>query len=203
MGIDVKQKLSFYLIKFVRKISVKFWVQKTSSEIEEYRRLKDMEMKCSEAGMMGSLVNFQVFLLQCHDKMHETQNIVMCLLVPAALLLGHIHEEENEPCSFTSHKNQQTCVSISERWTIRKAFSSSEDVKSCILLMGYLCEIWYSCHFGIMGRLLKIKVTHREDKMANTNGEAISLVMFICMWLSECTCLTAFIIPHLNREIPI
>lgn len=61
MGIDVNQKLSFYLIKFVRKILVKFWVQETSSEIEEYRRLKDMEMRCSEAGMMGSLVNSRSF----------------------------------------------------------------------------------------------------------------------------------------------
>lgn len=182
MGIDVNQKLSFYLIKFVRKVLVKFWVQETSSEIEEYRRLKYMEMRCSEAGMMGSLMNFQVFLLKWHGKMQEPQNIVMCLLVPAALPLGHLHEKENKPCNFTSHKNQQTWVSINERWTIRKAFTSPEDAKSCILLMGHPCEIWYSCHFGIMRRLLKIKVPHREkDKMANTNGEVLSLVMFVCM----------------------
>lgn len=63
-----------------------------------------MGMRCSKAGMMGSLVNFHVFLSQRHDKMHEDQNIVMCLLVSAAFLLGPLHKKENEPCYFTSHK---------------------------------------------------------------------------------------------------
>lgn len=30
---DVNKKLSFYLIKFIRKILVKFWVQETSVDV--------------------------------------------------------------------------------------------------------------------------------------------------------------------------
>lgn len=83
-------------------------------------------MRCSKVGVMGSLVNFQVFLSQHHDKMHEDPNIVMCLLVFSALPLGPLHKKENEPGYFISHENQQTCVSISERWTIGKVFRSSK-----------------------------------------------------------------------------